>query len=106
MTTRAVTVRPPSLSWASSASSPSIRSAKTWPALRAPMPAPFLLVSATATLFGAWTRSLARAHSLPSPSIWEFSFGAYMTFKGFRSTEHGDEARAPLNPATVAGVGA
>ncbi len=47
--------------------------------------APLLLASVTATLFGAWDQLSAPAMVLVLPiAVWEFSFGVYMTVKGFR----------------------
>jgi hypothetical protein len=47
--------------------------------------APMLLVSALATLFGAWPQvsSISFFATLPI-AAWELSFGVWMTFKGFR----------------------
>jgi Domain of unknown function (DUF4386) len=47
--------------------------------------APLLLVSCTATLFGAWEQLSTPAAFLALPiAVWEFSFGVYMTVKGFK----------------------
>jgi hypothetical protein len=47
--------------------------------------APLLLVSDTAVLFGAWEQISGPAMVLVLPiAIWEFSFGVYMTVKGFK----------------------
>lgn len=47
--------------------------------------APLLLASSTATLFGAWEQTSGAALVLVLPiAIWEFSFGIYMTVKGFK----------------------
>lgn len=61
--------------------------------------APLLLVSSTATLFGFWETpsGVAMLFSLPI-ATWEFSFGCYMAFKGFRSpvaSSNGNGATAP-----------
>lgn len=49
--------------------------------------APLLLVSAVATLFGAWDQVSSPSVLLTLPiGIWEFSFGAYMIVKGFKSS--------------------
>ena len=49
--------------------------------------APLLLVSTTATLFGAWDQISGIAMVLVLPiAVWEFSFGVYMTVKGFKPT--------------------
>jgi len=47
--------------------------------------APLLLVSAIATLFGAWEQISGPSFLLTLPiGIWELSFGVYMTVKGFK----------------------
>ena len=48
--------------------------------------APILLISSTATLFGAWEQvsSIALLMTLPI-AIWELSVGIYMTVKGFKT---------------------
>jgi hypothetical protein len=47
--------------------------------------APLLLASCIATLFGAWEQISGPAMVLTLPiAVWEFSFGAYMTVKGFK----------------------
>ena len=33
-------------------------------------------------------------------AVWEFSFGIYMTVRGFTSTAASDESATPVNPAT------
>ncbi|HWL36576.1 MAG TPA: DUF4386 domain-containing protein [Frankiaceae bacterium] len=49
--------------------------------------APMLLVSTTATLFGAWDQLSGPALLLTLPiAVWELSFGVYMAAKGFRPT--------------------
>jgi len=48
--------------------------------------APLLIASNTAVLFGAWDQISGPAMALTMPiAIWEFSFGVYMAFKGFRT---------------------
>jgi hypothetical protein len=48
--------------------------------------APLLLLSSTATLFGFWEQISGPAMVLTMPiAVWEFSFGVYMTVKGFRA---------------------
>jgi hypothetical protein len=48
--------------------------------------APLLLLSDTAVLFGVWGQLSGPAMVLVLPiAIWEFSFGVYMTVKGFRN---------------------
>jgi hypothetical protein len=50
--------------------------------------APLLLISSTATLFGVWEQTSGPAMILVLPiAIWEFSFGVYMTVKGFKNVE-------------------
>jgi hypothetical protein len=50
--------------------------------------APLLLVSSTATLFGAWDQVSAPATLFALPiGAWELFFGCYMTFKGFRPAD-------------------
>jgi hypothetical protein len=61
--------------------------------------APVLLVSSTASIFGAWEQVSGPAMLMALPiAAWEFSLGVYMTVKGFRSTEATDVA-APAFPA-------
>lgn len=67
--------------------------------------APLLLMSATATLFGVWEQVSAPSALLTFPiAIWEFSFGVYMTIKGFRPTAVSAESVADVNPAILVGV--
>ena len=48
--------------------------------------APLLLVSALATVFGAWDQVSTPSALLTIPiAVWEFAFGVYMTVKGFTS---------------------
>lgn len=69
--------------------------------------APLLLISSTATLFGVWDQVSGPATLLTLPiAIWEFSFGIYMTFWGFKPTEVSEESFAPVNSAVFAEVGA
>jgi hypothetical protein len=59
--------------------------------------APLLLASAVATLFGVWDQISAPSALLTLPiAVWEFSFGVYMTVKGFTS----NEAEAPAVAST------
>ena len=61
---------------------------------------PLLLVSTTATLFGLWDQVSAPAAVLTLPlAVWEFSFGVYMTFWGFKPTAVSEAAYAPVNAA-------
>lgn len=65
--------------------------------------APLLLLSSTATLFGAWDQVSAPAAVLTLPiAVWELSVGIYMTVKGFRSG--GTGADAPMTVDEVAEV--
>jgi hypothetical protein len=67
--------------------------------------APLLLVSWAATLFGAWEQVSAPSALLTAPiAIWEFSFGIYMTFKGFKRTAVSEASFAPVNSAVFADV--
>ena len=69
--------------------------------------APLLLASCIATLFGAWEQISGPAALLTLPiAVWEFSFGVYMTVKGFRSSAVGDDSPASVDSATFATVGA
>lgn len=65
--------------------------------------APLLLVSDLAVLFGAWTQVSGPAVLLALPiAVWELSFGIYMTFWGFKRTEVGEAAFAPVNASLPA----
>jgi hypothetical protein len=69
--------------------------------------APLLLISCTATLFGAWDQISAPAALLTLPiAVWEFSFGTYMTLKGFKRTAVSEASFAPVNSAVFADVAA
>jgi hypothetical protein len=69
--------------------------------------APLLLISDTATLFGVWGQISGPAALLALPiAIWEFSFGVYMTFKGFKPTAAGEGSFAPVNSEIFAEVAA
>ena len=47
--------------------------------------APLLLISSTATLFGAWDQVSSPALLLALPiAAWELSLGVYMTVKGLK----------------------
>ena len=47
--------------------------------------APIILVSATATIFGAWGQMSAAGTLCALPvAVFEFSVGVYLTVKGFR----------------------
>ena len=67
--------------------------------------APLLLASNTAVLFGVWDQVSGPAMALTMPiAVWEFSFGVYMAFKGFRadvvsSFPTQPSASAPTAPA-------
>jgi hypothetical protein len=61
--------------------------------------APLLLISSTASLFGAWEQVSANAMLMALPiATWEFSLGVYMTVKGFRRPAAAEDG--------VAGAGA
>ncbi len=61
--------------------------------------APLLLISVTATLFGVWDQISGPALFLAIPiAVWEFSFGVYMTFKGFRPTVANGHSSAHSSP--------
>jgi len=66
--------------------------------------APLLLGSCVATLFGAWEQISGPALLLVLPvAVWEFSFGVYMTIKGFKpSTVTGSSVEDPALVRTVA----
>lgn len=67
--------------------------------------APLLLTTWTATLFGAWDQISTPSALLTFPiAIWEFSFGIYMTFRGFKPTAVSDEIFAPVNSSIFADV--
>jgi hypothetical protein len=69
--------------------------------------APLLLLSCTATLFGAWEQISAPAALLTLPiAVWEFSFGVYMTVKGFRPTAVSEASFAPVNSEIFGDVAA
>jgi hypothetical protein len=69
--------------------------------------APLLLASCTATLFGLWDQISGPAALLTLPiAIWEFSFGVYMTVKGFKPTTAIDEPITIVGPAEFATAGA
>jgi hypothetical protein len=66
--------------------------------------APLLLVSSTATLFGAWDQVSAMGTLMALPiAVWEFSVGVYMTVKGFRTPPAVETAAAvePTRPAVL-----
>jgi hypothetical protein len=65
--------------------------------------APLLFASCTATLFGIWEQTSGPAMVLVLPiAVWEFSFGVYMTFKGFKPTAVDTLAADDTPLATVA----
>ena len=69
--------------------------------------APLLLVSSTATLFGAWDQISGPAALLALPiAVWEFSFGVYMIVKGFKPTAAGEASFAPVNSEIVTDLAA
>ena len=66
--------------------------------------APLLVISSTASLFGAWEQvsSIALLMALPI-AAWEFSLGVYMTVKGFKTPSSGsDPTVMPAAPAVFA----
>jgi hypothetical protein len=69
--------------------------------------APLLLASDVAVLFGAWTQVSGPAALLTLPiGIWEFSFGIYMTFWGFKRTAVPEATFTPVNSAVAEAVAA
>jgi len=68
--------------------------------------APLLLASDAATLFGAWAQVSSPATLLAFPiAAWEFSFGVWMTFRGFNPSAVADlpaVTTAPSAPIAVA----
>jgi hypothetical protein len=68
--------------------------------------APILVASSTASLFGAWDQVSSQATLFAIPiAVWEFSFGCYMAFKGFKpvavpTQTNGSTARV-LEPASA-----
>jgi hypothetical protein len=63
---------------------------------------PLLLASNIAVLFGAWDQLSTPAALLTLPiGIWELSFGAFMTFWGFKRTAVPEASFAPVNSAIV-----
>jgi hypothetical protein len=63
--------------------------------------APLLFASCAATLFGVWDQISAPAMLLVLPvAVWEFSFGIYMTVRGFKTSTQ-DEAPVAV-PAGIA----
>jgi hypothetical protein len=64
--------------------------------------APLLLVAWTGALFGAWHQVSGPGALLTLPiAVWEFAFGVYMIFWGFRPTVVSEESFAPVNSAIV-----
>lgn len=65
--------------------------------------APMLLVAWTGALFGVWHQVSTPGALLTLPiGIWEFSFGVYMTFWGFKRTAVSEESFAPVNAEIAA----
>jgi hypothetical protein len=62
--------------------------------------APLLLASSIATLFGAWAQvsSISFFATLPI-AAWEFSFGVWMTFKGFKPSAIADLPAVTTTPS-------
>ncbi len=68
--------------------------------------APLLLISSTATLFGAWDQISGPAAILVLPiAIWEFAFGVYMTVKGFKPAVATDEPAAIASSPSLVTAG-
>lgn len=69
--------------------------------------APLILVSATATMFGAFTQTSSTASLLALPiAAWELSLGLWMTFKGFKSSPLTDEMDTNSDIRVLADVAA
>jgi hypothetical protein len=69
--------------------------------------APLVLASDLAVLFGAWNQVSGPAMLLTLPiGIWEFSFGIYMTFWGFKRTAVPAATFTPVNSAIAEAVAA
>ena len=69
--------------------------------------APILMVSNIAVLYGAWEQLDPIAGLLTLPiAIWEFSFGVYMTVKGFRTVPEAAETTFGSNVDTVPALAA
>ncbi len=69
--------------------------------------APMLLTSSTAALYGVWDQVSAPSMVMTLPiAVWEFSFGVYMTVKGFRTVPEAAEtsfgANTDVTPALAA----
>ncbi len=65
--------------------------------------APLLIVSSTASLFGAWEQVSTPALLMAIPiAIWEFSVGVYMTVKGFRAPAAAQVTTGPVASASLA----
>ena len=68
--------------------------------------APLLLISSTATLFGAWEQVSSTSMVMALPiAAWELSLGAYMTVKGFKdpaAADDGVEVATPAAPFSTA----
>jgi hypothetical protein len=62
--------------------------------------APLLVISSTASLFGAWEQVSSKAIVMVLPiAAWEFSLGVYMVVKGFRQPATDDSAIEAANSA-------
>jgi hypothetical protein len=69
--------------------------------------APILIVSNIAVLYGAWEQLDPIAGLLTLPiGIWEFSFGVYMTVKGFRTVPEAAETTFGANVDAVPALAA
>jgi hypothetical protein len=69
--------------------------------------APMLLASALATLFGAWAQvsSISFFATLPI-AAWEFAFGVWMAFKGFKPSAVAQLPAVTTTPSAPIAVGA
>ena len=64
--------------------------------------APLLVISSTASLFGAWDQVSSPAFFFALPiAVWEFSVGVYMTVKGFRTPESSEHIGSSASSASL-----
>jgi hypothetical protein len=69
--------------------------------------APLLLASGFATLFGVWAQVSGPATLFAFPiAAWEFSFGVWMTFKGFKPSAVAELPAAIITPSARISVAA
>jgi hypothetical protein len=67
--------------------------------------APLMVITSTATLFGAWEQVSSAGLLMALPiAAWEFSVGVYMTVKGFKAptVTASDETVVPTAPGVLA----